>query len=82
MGLMLSQCARGTAPVTHPPECGENQITEHFLVLGKSSIRLLSSRDLEAGLKLGPQAQVFLGKGCVIGERQDNTLSNRREEAY
>lgn len=79
---MLTQCARGTAPVTHPPECGENQIIEHFLVLGKGSIRLLSSRDLQAGPQLGPQAQVFLGKGCIIGERQDNTLSNRREEAY
>lgn len=72
---------RRTAPVTHPPECGKNQIIKHFLVLGQSSIMLLSSRDLQAGPQLGPQVQVFFGKESIIGERQDNTLSNWREEA-
>ncbi|KAF2978685.1 hypothetical protein EK904_010677 [Melospiza melodia maxima] len=46
---------RRTAPVTHPPECGKNQITKHFLVLGQSSIMLWSSTDLQAGPQLGSQ---------------------------
>lgn len=57
---------RGTAPVTHPRECGENQTIKHFLVLGKSSVRLLASRDLQAGPQLGPQAQGFWGKDVSL----------------
>jgi len=42
----------------------------------------VSSRAYQLDHSLGHRHMGFSGKGRITGERQDNALSNGREEAY